>query len=150
MRLSYTIEIIPTNKTGYWPWAHTEGPLEVWQGENLFLRAEGVLLIEFAVELEYWRRKLARGEVEDLYYASMDFEEEPIFALYYDPASGDFTPGAVWAEGEGVPVCPGVAEAAFASYIERLGCDLAREGIVLAKELETYVKENDDDARPRR
>lgn len=75
--------------------AYTEGRLEAWQNTTLFLGAEGVLLVEFAIVLEKWRLSISQGKTTDLYYASMDFEEEPIFGLDFDSSTKLFTPISV-------------------------------------------------------
>lgn len=139
MRFAYTIEITPSDTSGYHPLAFTEGTVEVWQGNRLFLRAEGILLVELAIDLERWRRRLEEGVMENLYYVSMDFEEEPIFALFLDSASGEFTPRAVWSECDGAPVSPSEANVAILAYIESLRSDLAAKGIDLEMEIENAI-----------
>lgn len=140
MNFVYKIETLPSDTGGYNILAYTEGTLEVWQGDTLFLRADGILLVEFAVFLEIWRRQLDQGEMVDLYYASMDFEEEPIFALVYDSATDKFTPASVWSEAEGIPVSASTARKAVASYIESLDRILAVKGVNLRSVINNAIK----------
>ncbi|KIG12452.1 Type II restriction enzyme, methylase subunit YeeA [Enhygromyxa salina] len=132
MKFDYKIEMVPEDVCGgYNVPAYTEGALEVWQEDVLFLRAEGIPLVEFAIVLARWLHKLV--ETETLYYASMDFEEEPIFALSWDARLQGFMPSSVWSMSKGVPVPLEVARGSAASYIENLCRDLAPHGICLTK-----------------
>ena len=77
MEYKFKIATVPEKKSGCHLPAYTEGPLEVWLDGQQFVRVDEALLVEFAVVLSKW----LRTQPSSLYYASMDFEEEPIFAL---------------------------------------------------------------------
>jgi len=127
MRFEFVIEIVPDEKEGIRVPACTEGALRVLIGDRLFLEADGVLLVEFAIALQEWLGELEREGVLDLHYASMDFEEEPISALLYDPAIERFQPEAVWATGAAVPISVDDAKSAASSFVWRLGSELAED-----------------------
>lgn len=133
MKITYEIETTPQDTSGYNVPAYAEGRLEVRQAKTQILSVEGVLLVEFAIVLEQWRRQVAGGRMESLHYASMDFEEEPVFALIYDRSTGKFTPSSVFAAAEGSSISPSAATEAAASYIERLDRDLATRRISLGQ-----------------
>lgn len=139
MKFAYTIEITATDPPPYAATAYTEGRLEVWQGGGLLLNVTGILLVEFAIELEEWCRKIRRKQMSSLHYASMDFEEEPIFALDFDPVSGCFKPGSVWQIAEGVPVSAKVALRAASDYTKSLGQDLEAIGVNLDKIIQDTI-----------
>ena len=127
MKLDYKIESVPDAKDGYNVPAYTEGTLTVFVGDKLFFEARGVLLVEFAIVLHRWLDQVEHDGVVDLHYASMDFEEEPIFALVLDGNGDCFRPVAVWATGTPVPISVGDAKSAAASYISRLSSELAEK-----------------------
>ena len=90
----------------------------MWLDGQQFVRVDEALLVEFAVVLS----KRLRAQPNSLYYASMDFEEEPIFAL---SLQGDaFEPSSVWASGAPVVVSTQDAIAAAQHYIDRLSAEL--------------------------
>lgn len=143
IRFDYDIETFPRETSGYHVPAGTEGTLDVWLNDSRFLHAEGVLLVEFAIFVEVWLRKIREGKTDDLHYASMDFEEEPIFALEYDPDSEVFLPSAIWATGSPVPIPTDDARRASEDYIERLGRELAAEhGVNLSEVLGASIEPN--------
>ena len=122
MEYRFKITTVPEKKSGYHLPAYTEGPLEVWLDGQQFVRVDEALLVEFAVVLSKW----LRAQPSSLYYASMDFEEEPIFAL---SLQGDaFEPSSVWASGAPVVVSTQDAIAAAQHYIDRLSAELKRYG----------------------
>jgi hypothetical protein len=126
MRFLYTITDEPSETGGYNVTAFTEGQLRVEHGGATFLVADDILLVEFAVVLHKWLLRVQPGRVHDLYYASMNFEEEPIFAFRYNPQSGNFLLESVWAETEVPPVSRGEALSAAEHYLAQLRDDLSR------------------------
>lgn len=96
MTYNFEIESFPSNHAGYNVPAFTEGELSVFvDGEKLFFQEDGIHLVEFAVVLAKWLSKMSYGN-PDLFYASMDFEEEPIFALNFDKGKMICRPVSVW------------------------------------------------------
>lgn len=133
MEYKFTIAAIPDETTGYHLPAETEGPLEVWLEGHRFLKVDDALLVEFAIVLAKW----LESQPESLYYASMDFEEEPIFALTQE---GDrFEPSSVWASGEPVMVPVDDALAAARRYIDDLGRQLNEQGADLDSTIEEAI-----------
>lgn len=143
IRFDYNIETFPEETNGYHVPAYTEGTLDVWLNDSRFLHAEGILLVEFAIFLEKWLRKIRAGETSNLHYASMDFEEEPIFALDYDADAQAFFPSAVWATGSPQAIPTKHARRAAEDYIVRLGQELAAEhGVNLGDVLDDSIEPN--------
>ena len=133
MEYKFTITSVPDDKSGYHLPAETEGPLEVWLEGQRFLKVDEALLVEFAIVLAKW----LRVQPNSLYYASMDFEEEPIFALTVE--GSDFQPSSVWASGEATPVPSADAVAAARNFIETLGEELNRHGANLDRVIDEAV-----------
>lgn len=95
-----------------------------------------ILLVELAICVTEWLRIQPDGP-SDLYYDSMDFEEEPIFALHLDSATNLFVPESVWAESDPEPVTPQEAQDALEAYTTELRKELAnRLGVELNFEQE--------------
>lgn len=123
MQFIYEIASFPSKTTGYNLTAFTEGRLQVVQGPSLFLDAQGILLVEFAVVMNKWLLAQSTGHV-GLYYASMDFEEEPVFALRFDSDLDCFIPESVWAQADAIPVSGVEAEQAAKTFLARLSQEL--------------------------
>lgn len=123
MRFLYEIKSFPSKVEGYNITAYTEGTLRLLVGSVTFFDASGILLVEFAVVLKRWLLSLENGPV-DLYYASMDFEEEPILALRYNTVQHRFLPESVWAKSDPLPVSLGEAKSAANAYLTELGEEL--------------------------
>jgi hypothetical protein len=81
-----------------------------------------MLLVEFAIVLRKWLRACESGPT-DLFYASMDFEEEPIVALRYD-ASGQFLLQSIWSVAEVGPIRTADALLAAQQYLSQLHDEL--------------------------
>ncbi len=130
MMYNFTVERFPSDTSGYNPTALTEGRLTIALNNSIFLDVDGILLVEFAVVLARWLSAVRRGEKPDLYYASMDFEEEPIFALRYDDERKSFTTESVWSRQEPVAIKDSEAVRAAQEYIGRLATYLAERSDV--------------------
>lgn len=124
MKFNYRIESFPAPADRHYLAALTEGRLFVQIEERTFLEAEDVLLVEFAIVLQEWLNQMNEEGVADLYYTSMNFEEEPIFSLTYDNETGCFRPAAVWAVGQPTDVSVEEATTAAQSYIAHLRTEL--------------------------
>lgn len=61
--------------------ADVEGNLAITIGENTFFDEEYILLLELAVALIRWIKKIESSEMVDFYYESMDYEDKPILAF---------------------------------------------------------------------
>jgi hypothetical protein len=134
MKYYYEIHKLPQDVGGYNAIAFTEGDLKVAAGEVVFLEAEGVLLVEFAVVLARWMSQLAASGPSDLYYASMDFEEEPIFELRLAGDTDSLILRSAWAKRKEL-VTSSLEDAVHAArtYIESLERDLRRlKGVELS------------------
>lgn len=94
-----------------------EGELSVGSDDaGVFFEADGILLVEFAIFCKKWLGDTKQG---DFYYASMDFEEEPIIAVIIQD-SGLCRFQSVWIDGPvGAMPLTEVREA-MRNYIEEL------------------------------
>ena len=140
MRFLYEIISFPDKVEGYSLTAYAEGTLRLLIGSVVFLDASGILLVEFAIVLKKWLLSLEDGPV-DLYYASMDFEEEPVLALRYNAVQDEFLPESVWAKSDPLPISLGEAKSAADAYLAELGEELrTKYGADLNKVLEEAVR----------
>ena len=96
MRYFYTITEVPKETGGYNIPAYTEGTLRVEHGNEVLFEAEEILLVEFAIALYKWLVHVGDGTIRDFYYASMNFEDEPIVALRYDVPSDSYAFESAW------------------------------------------------------
>jgi hypothetical protein len=143
MRYEYALTKVPADPSGYRLTALTEGELCVRLGRTTFLDAGGILLVEFGVVLYKWLLLVQQKGLQDLYYASMDFEEEPIFRLRYDKERGQFEPESVWASSAPTLVSPKEAMNAAESYVHQLGMELkVRYSIELDRVLQEAVADD--------
>jgi hypothetical protein len=139
VRFEYDITTFPTQTGGYNLIAYTEGGLRLFVDELVVLDASGILLVELAVVLHKWLRACASGPT-DFYYASMDFEEEPILAFRHDPSGDQFRLESVWSETDVGPVPTADAIAAAQRYLAHLRDELKREhGVDLDEKLEEAI-----------
>lgn len=120
MKYDYVIESFPLETSGYNVAAYTEGKLKIFVDGKIFFEAEGILLVEFAIVLMKWLLSMEESGPLDLYYASMDFEEEPIFALTYMQDKGVFMPKSIWAIDDPIPIPLESAKKAALDYLLRL------------------------------
>ncbi|WP_437685677.1 DUF7878 domain-containing protein [Sorangium sp. So ce176] len=140
MRFLYEMTSFSEKVEGYNLTAYTEGTLQILIGSVVFLDASGILLVEFAIVLKKWLLSLDDGPV-DLNYASMDFEDDPIFALRYDAAQGEFLPESVWAKSSPLPISLDEAKSAADAYLAELGQELrTKYGVELNEVLEEAVR----------
>lgn len=124
MRFRYVITDLPHETGGYNVAAFTEGRLSIEQMGTMFLDAEGILLVEFAIVIYEWLLKANAGECADLYYASMDFEDEPIFALKYNPTTDTLSLESVWAMSDVPDVSRADAVSSAQNYLRQLSSEL--------------------------
>lgn len=142
MRYNYKIVRFPSETKGYNLTAYTEGSLQVMLGPTVFLEAGDILLVELAVVLHKWLLSLENSPC-DLYYSSMDYEEEPILALRFDPDRHLFIPESVWAKASSSPIAFLDAKKAASSYLSSLRSEIERRcGADLAKTLDAAVKDD--------
>jgi hypothetical protein len=142
LQLEFEVEEFPEARSERDAIAWTEGMLRVRLEGRIFLETGGILLVEFAIVLKKWLREMRAGSLEDLYYASMDFEEEPILALRLADARGSFMPESAWAEGKRSAISVADATAAAEQYLLDLGTELRRTcGFELEPLLERMTSE---------
>lgn len=117
MKLYFKIEKLPSSSEQYRLATDIEGSLKlVTKHGKILFDAEGILLIELAI---FCRRWLEQKEKESFYYASMDFEEEPILAFNIESAEYcSFS--SVWENfsKENIPICE--VKDSMNDYIQRL------------------------------
>ncbi len=142
MEYKFSIEHVPEEKGGYNLSAYTEGTLKVVLDGVTFLNSTGILLVEFAIVLSKWIRALGHSNgMTELYYSSMDFEEEPIFALRVGKEKNYYLPEAVWSEGEALKILPEEAISAANRYLSELGTILANNhGVDLSEVVEDAIR----------
>ena len=80
MEFKYVIQEVPDSFADYRLYAYVEGDLRVVIDDEVVVGVEGALLVEFALVLHRWLWGAGASDA-DLYYASMDFEEEPVLAF---------------------------------------------------------------------
>ena len=82
--------------------AYTEGDLSIHVNGEIAFDEEGILLVELSEKLDSWivRLDVESDLVSDFYYASMDFEEEPILAFNYNVDEQIFRIESVWSKGK--------------------------------------------------
>lgn len=135
MKLDYQLTSVPEDTSGYRLGAYTEGTLCWYLEEQLFLKADDILLVEMASTFQRWLTSPAERSI-DLYYASMNYEEEPIVALRFDPQRQAYRAESIWASASTSWVEPNVARLAVQNFLERLGNDLLDgQGVDLAARL---------------
>lgn len=126
MRFQYDITTFPPETGGYNLTAYTEGVLRLIVDTSVFLEVDGILLVELAIVLHKWLRAFASGPV-DFYYASMDFEEEPILAFRYDASEDRFRLESVWSDSDAGPLPREEVISAAQEYLSQLRDELRRE-----------------------
>lgn len=126
MRFEYEIKTFPAETGGYNLTAYTEGVLRLFVGTSKILDATDILLIELAIVLHKWLQALA-SRPADFYYASMDFEEEPILAFRYDAKADQFRFESVWSYTTVNPFTREDVVSAARGYLSQLREELSRE-----------------------
>lgn len=76
-----------------------EGLLSIVSNGDVFFQESGILLLELSNALESWLQKINSDENASFYYASMDFEEEPIVAFDYRDDEELYKLRSVWGVG---------------------------------------------------
>ena len=121
MIISFRIVELPKGNEPYRLATDIEGELLITSdsGTQLFKR-DGVLLVEFAIFCKKWLREKSS---EDFYYASMDFEEEPIIAFRIHSSSNCYLE-SVWLEDQVDAIPLTEVKEAMRRYIDELRADL--------------------------
>jgi len=141
VRFEFEILLLPEEIGGYRLAAYTEGVLRLMVGATAFLDADGVLLVEFGLALHKWL-EIARSGPHDFYYASMDFEEEPILAFRYDALEDKYRLESVWAQGQAPLVpCPDVVAASRTYLADLRGLLKRKRGVDLEHVLRKSVSD---------
>lgn len=80
--------------------AGVEGRLSIEIDGIIFFQEPGILLLELAEALIPWIQGVNFDGEADFYYASMDFEEEPIVSFNYKKNAEVYKLGSVWGSGD--------------------------------------------------
>ncbi|KID56175.1 hypothetical protein JF50_18020 [Pseudoalteromonas luteoviolacea] len=121
MKFSYQVEELPKGNEPYRVATDIEGYLSVVSnsGDVLF-EADGILLVELAIFCKKW---LSENTNTDFYYASMDFEEEPILA--FSVKSNDICSfSSVWQKSPMDSIPLSEIKSSMSGYIEDLKANL--------------------------
>lgn len=79
MKIEFEINNFPKKiSSPYDVYSYTEGTIQIKISGAIILSIEGTLLVEFATFLKSWLTRLENGFLDDMYYLSQDFEEEPL------------------------------------------------------------------------
>ncbi len=81
LKINFTIINVPTVFEGSKAQADVEGKLKIYIDKELFFDEENILLLELAISLNDWAKKIKQNEINNFYYESMDYEDEPILAF---------------------------------------------------------------------
>lgn len=101
INMMFSIEDFPSDLSqSYSLVAGVEGEFSVVSGDRVFFREPGILLLELSQQMESWIAEVDLSDSANFYYASMDFEEEPILAFSYDASKGSYHLESVWSVGE--------------------------------------------------
>lgn len=122
MRIGFRVEDLPRGPEPYRVATDIGGELSVASDDgSVVFGADGIPLVEFAIFCKKWLRETKR---EDFYYASMDFEEEPIIAIRIQD-SGLCLFESVWIDGSVGSMPLMEVRQAMIKYIEELTDELA-------------------------
>ena len=96
MKINFSIDEFPNDLSeSYSLTAYTEGTLKISVNGEIILDEPDILLIEFCTSLHKWLNILDDNQL-DFYYASMDFEEEPILSFSYIQNLDKYEIKSVW------------------------------------------------------
>lgn len=138
MNIDFDIKHIPDELGGYHLTAYTEGDLSIEVLGSTFLVSTEILLVELAVALHIWVSR-NHSNSTNFFYASMDFEDEPILAFKYDEEKRNFWIESVWSPGRVGPVPSFEVVGAVREFINRLSDELEeRRGIKLRETLDKH------------
>ena len=101
MKINFSIDEFPNDLSeSYSLTAYTEGTLKISVNGEIILDEPDILLIEFCTSLHKWLNILDDNQL-DFYYASMDFEEEPILSFSYIQNLDKYEIKSVWGHSTG-------------------------------------------------
>lgn len=102
INITFNIDEFPLDRSQpYSLVAGVEGKLIIVNDEHILFQEPGILLLEFSNALESWLNKIGADDNADFYYASMDFEEEPIVAFEYKHNESVYRFASVWGMNDG-------------------------------------------------
>lgn len=87
MKVEFEIISIPEGEQKKYPTAYLEGLLKIVFNNIVFFNQSGILLIEFAILIDKWLKRIKVDEFADFIFETMDYDE-PIISLEYE--KGDF------------------------------------------------------------
>lgn len=123
MEIKFDIQQVPAETHGYNVGVYTEGPIEILHAGSSLGPVGDVPLVELAIALDAWLHD-SQDNPEDFYYASMNFEEEPLVAFTYDSASESYTVNSALSEAAIAHVPAAVARQGARSYLATLRAQL--------------------------
>lgn len=137
MKIQFEITNIPNSKQSKYPCAYLEGILEIHINNILFFNQSGILLIEFAIFINRWLKRIKKEKLDDFNFETMDYDE-PILTLNY-VEKNFYRIFSIWQEIE-IPALLAKDEiiAAFDKYLSDLKIELK---IILGIELENILNE---------
>lgn len=124
LKMSYKIHSIPrVISQSYELACLTEGNLCVEVDGDVLFDEDGILIIEFGMQLRSWIASLKGGEEIDFNYTSMDFEEDPVlrFGLY---SPGVVELSSVWQKGSSPALRIEVVAEVARNFLKQLKEDL--------------------------
>jgi hypothetical protein len=130
MRFAFQVRQVPEDPSGYRAVACTEGNLVVEVGGDVFVRFEALLLVEFASAARNWLKSVDDTVLPAFYFASMDEEEEPLFAMS-EVEAGVLECHSVWQQSAAKRVSVVDATSALRAYIADLTAALSTRGVDL-------------------
>ena len=120
-----------------------EGNLAVLMAGKSVLELNEILLVEMAVCVGQWLFRRGRGELVPFYYASIDYEDEPILAFVPDDRGSLARVESVFSEKELGTVSLRAAEVAAQTFMAGIREELLAElGIDLNSIVDFNIREN--------
>ena len=102
MEINFEITNIPAIEQKKCMIAYLEGVLRISIGDNLFFNQPSILLVEFAICISRWLNKIHSGELSDLIYETMDYDEPIITIIHVNNTY--FKIDSVWKEEGALPL----------------------------------------------
>lgn len=81
LKMSFSNLTVPSDTGGWKMLADVEGNLTITLGQNVFFNEEYILVLELAIILIRWLKKVEFGDLVNFHYESMDYEDKPILAF---------------------------------------------------------------------
>ncbi|PIE40579.1 MAG: hypothetical protein CSA49_07765 [Gammaproteobacteria bacterium] len=101
IEIKFKIEELPSDQSQpYSLVAGVEGVLTVVNDGETVFEEPGILLLELSQALTKWVDEVSSGKDVDFYYASMDFEEEPILTFTCSDTDSQYEVKSVWIKSE--------------------------------------------------